>query len=100
MFMNFLNDFGFRVFSLRKQHGLSREELARRSHLSTRFLADVESGKGNLSLNNLVAISEALQISPALLLAGVDSDPILSMVAQCDPMQRKELQLWLKTRSR
>jgi XRE family aerobic/anaerobic benzoate catabolism transcriptional regulator len=96
--MNFLGQFGSRVAHLRKQQNLSREELAKRSNLSTRFLADVESGNGNLSLNNLAALSAALQISPSLLLAGVDSDPVLSMVAKCDRAQMKALQLWLKTR--
>jgi len=96
--MSFLSDFAARVMLLRKQQGLSREELAKRSNLSTRFLADIESGTGNLSLNNLAGLSSALQISPALLLAGIDSDPVLTMVAQCDASQRKELQLWLKAR--
>jgi XRE family transcriptional regulator, aerobic/anaerobic benzoate catabolism transcriptional regulator len=96
--MNLLNDFGSRVAKLRKQQGFSREELAKRSRLSVRFLADIESGKGNLSINKLAFLSEALQISPALLLAGVDSDPVLSMVARCDSNQMKELQLWLKAR--
>jgi len=100
--MNFLKDFGMRVADLRKQQGLSREELARRSKLSARFLADVEAGRGNLSLNKLAGLSEALRIPPSLLLAGLDSrnsvDSALAMIARCDPTQMKELQLWLKTR--
>jgi XRE family aerobic/anaerobic benzoate catabolism transcriptional regulator len=100
--MNLLKDFGTRVADLRKQRGLTREELARRSKLSARFLADVEGGKGNLSLNKLAALSEGLHISPSLLLAGLrprnSTDSVLAMVAKCDPAQMKELQIWLKTR--
>ena len=99
--MKFLEEFGRRVAELRRQQKISREELAKRSGLSARFLADVESGTGNLSLNKLAGLCEGLNTRPSLLLAGLPRssgslmDSILSMIAQCDASQMKELELWL-----
>jgi len=102
--MQLLKEFGLRVAELRRKQRISREELAKRSGLSSRFLADVEGGTGNLSLNKLAGLSKGLNTAPSLLLAGLTRDPgnsfdsILAMVARCDATQKKELQLWLKAK--
>ena len=104
--MNILGDLGTRISDLRHQKGISREELARRAHLSLRFLADVESGRGNISLNKLAGLCKALNIPLSLLLSGMMQgadtrsrllDSIFSMMNQCDPKQLKELHQWLST---
>ncbi len=59
---------GTRVRALRRERGLSRKELGERASLSERFLAMVESGKGNPSLRSLVDIAGALATTPVALI--------------------------------
>ena len=53
-----------RVRRLREARHWSRDELARRSGLSVRFLARVESGDGNISVLRLEAVARALDTTP------------------------------------
>src|SRR3954467_7991167 len=58
-----LTELGARVRAWRARRGMTRKQLAADSGLSERFLADVESGKGNVSINSLEAAARALNIS-------------------------------------
>ena len=58
-----LTELGGRVRAWRAQRGMTRKALAADSGLSERFLADVESGKGNVSINSLEATARALNIT-------------------------------------
>jgi XRE family transcriptional regulator, aerobic/anaerobic benzoate catabolism transcriptional regulator len=58
-----LSELGARVRAWRARRGMTRKALAADSGLSERFLADVESGKGNVSINSLEAAARALNIS-------------------------------------
>ena len=58
-----LSELGGRVRAWRARRGMTRKALAADSGLSERFLADVESGKGNVSINSLEAAARALNIS-------------------------------------
>lgn len=58
-----LAELGARVRAWRARRGMTRKALAADSGLSERFLADVESGKGNVSINSLEAAARALNIS-------------------------------------
>ena len=58
-----LVDLGCRVRAWRARRGMTRKALAADSGLSERFLADVESGKGNVSINSLESAARALNIS-------------------------------------
>jgi XRE family aerobic/anaerobic benzoate catabolism transcriptional regulator len=58
-----LVELGARVRAWRARRGMTRKQLASDSGLSERFLADVESGKGNVSINSLEAAARALNIS-------------------------------------
>src|SRR6478672_6880167 len=58
-----LVELGSRVRGWRARRGMTRKQLARDSGLSERFLADVESGKGNVSINALEAAARALNVS-------------------------------------
>jgi XRE family aerobic/anaerobic benzoate catabolism transcriptional regulator len=51
------------VRAWRARRGMTRKQLASDSGLSERFLADVETGKGNVSINSLEAAARALNIS-------------------------------------
>lgn len=58
---------GARVRALRRERGWSRKELGERAGLSERFLALVESGRGNPSLRSLADIAAALATTPVAL---------------------------------
>jgi XRE family aerobic/anaerobic benzoate catabolism transcriptional regulator len=58
-----LPELGARIRAWRARRGMTRKQLAADSGLSERFLADVEGGKGNASINSLEATARALNIS-------------------------------------
>jgi XRE family transcriptional regulator, aerobic/anaerobic benzoate catabolism transcriptional regulator len=58
-----LAELGARVRGWRARRGMTRKQLAADSGLSERFLADVETGKGNVSINSLQAAAKALNIT-------------------------------------
>ena len=58
-----LAELGARARAWRARRGMTRKVLAADSGLSERFLADVESGKGNVSINSLEAAARALNIT-------------------------------------
>lgn len=53
----FLSQLGGRVREMRALHGMSRRELARRSGMSERYVAQIEAGKGNVSIVLLLRIA-------------------------------------------
>jgi XRE family aerobic/anaerobic benzoate catabolism transcriptional regulator len=70
-----------RVRRLREQRAWSRNELARRSGLSERFLARVESGDGNISVLRLEALARALDTTAdRLVRPAADPARILALV--------------------
>src|SRR5512133_1084952 len=64
----FLNALGRRARALRTAHGWTLREVAERSGLSARFLVQLESGRGNISVKRLADVARALETSPASLL--------------------------------
>lgn len=76
-----LSELGARVRAWRARRGMTRKQLARDSGLSERFLADVESGRGNVSINSLVACAGALNLSIVELLQDAPR-PALARVHQ------------------
>lgn len=59
----YLVRFGKRIKELRKQKGISQEELALLCGLDRSYIGGIERGERNVSLVNLLKISKALQIS-------------------------------------
>ncbi|MFM9880091.1 MAG: helix-turn-helix transcriptional regulator [Burkholderiaceae bacterium] len=57
-----LSELGARVRAWRARRGMTRKALAADSGLSERFLADVEAGRGNVSINSLESVALALNI--------------------------------------
>ena len=53
----FLAQLGSRVREMRALRGMSRRELARLAGLSERYVAQIEAGKGNVSIVRLLRIS-------------------------------------------
>ena len=64
----FLAGVGRRVREGRAKHGMTRKQLAAASGTSERYLALIESGKGNPSVGVLQKVAEALALAPAQLL--------------------------------
>ena len=60
---------------LRKDRGWARRELARRAHVSERFLAEIETGRANPSLLKLAELADALGTTPDEL---IRSQPVAS----------------------
>jgi XRE family aerobic/anaerobic benzoate catabolism transcriptional regulator len=66
---------GARVRGRREAAGLSRRALSERSKVSERFLAQLEGGRGNISLARFAEVAAALGATPSDLLAGVGAQP-------------------------
>ena len=57
----FLTQLGDRVRTTRQLRDMSRRELARRSGISQRYIAQIEAGKGNVSIVLLLRIAHAVR---------------------------------------
>jgi XRE family transcriptional regulator, aerobic/anaerobic benzoate catabolism transcriptional regulator len=77
-----LASLGHRVRRLRAERGLTVNELAARSKLSPRFVAQVESGAGNISVRRLSGLAHALGTTPAALLTEPDGAalPVIALL--------------------
>jgi XRE family aerobic/anaerobic benzoate catabolism transcriptional regulator len=61
----FLTLLGDRVRGARVLSGMSRKELARKSCISERYIAQIETGKGNVSIMLLLRIARAMSSGKA-----------------------------------
>jgi transcriptional regulator with XRE-family HTH domain len=66
-----LATFGQRVREQRAELGLSQEGLAAASGLHWTFVGQVERGRRNLSLHNLLKLADALGVDPGELVQGL-----------------------------
>lgn len=57
----FLAELGDRVRAMRLLRDMSRRELARKSRVSERYIAQIEAGKGNVSIVLLLRIAHAIR---------------------------------------
>lgn len=63
---------GRRTRALRAARGWTLREVSERSGLSQRFLVQLESGRGNISVRRLAEVARALETTPAQLLSHDD----------------------------
>lgn len=63
--------FGERLKSLRTAQGLSQEKFALSINMDRTYYASVESGKRNISFNNIVKIAEGFNLSLEELFKGL-----------------------------
>jgi XRE family transcriptional regulator, aerobic/anaerobic benzoate catabolism transcriptional regulator len=75
-----LTALGRRARALRLARGWTLREVAERSGVSPRFLVQLESGRGNISVRRLADVAQALETTPAVLLTD-DSGPPAHVVA-------------------
>jgi XRE family aerobic/anaerobic benzoate catabolism transcriptional regulator len=71
---NVLEGLGRRVRSAREEQGKTRDVLSQEADLSPRFLADLESGRGNISVVRLCNVARALGTTASELLSGLERD--------------------------
>ena len=57
----FLSQLGERVRTLRSLRDMSRRELARQSGISERYIAQIEAGRGNVSIVLLLRLAQAIR---------------------------------------
>ncbi|MCZ7655913.1 MAG: helix-turn-helix domain-containing protein [Rhodocyclaceae bacterium] len=80
---NYLLQLGARVRDARTRLGLSRKALAGKSSVSERYLAQLESGQGNISILLLRQVAAALDCPLTELLSERDGHPIeLTLLVQ------------------
>ena len=63
-----LLELGHRIKMYRNARGLSQDQLSEKCELHRTYLSMVERGEKNLTITNLLKISEALKITPSDLL--------------------------------
>jgi XRE family aerobic/anaerobic benzoate catabolism transcriptional regulator len=79
--MTFLESVGSAVRSQRERKGWSRRELAGASGVSERFLAQLETGDGNISLRRFAEVAHALGTTPTALLAPAENAGVAKPIA-------------------
>lgn len=67
--MDVLKLFGKRLAELRKAKGWSQEALALESGIARSYLGGVERGQRNIALVNICRLADALDLTPADLMA-------------------------------
>lgn len=72
----YLNLIGERVRDARARHGMTRRMLARDSGISERYLAELESGRGNFSIALLRRVANAIDIPVAELVSDEPARPV------------------------
>jgi XRE family aerobic/anaerobic benzoate catabolism transcriptional regulator len=99
----FLTALGDRVRELRARRGMTRKILAKDSGVSERYLAQLEAGQGNASLQILRRIARALDVPLTALIADTPEPPAeltgaVELLRRLDPEQLAEARgLLLKT---
>lgn len=88
-------EIGQRIRKIRKEQNKTREELAEKAEISTKFLYEVENGKKGVSAESILKISKALSVSTDYLLTGeikVNNDKVDNLSHK----QRKRLEKIIK----
>ncbi len=108
-----LGDVGHRVRVLREARGLTQRLLADRSGVSPRYLAQLEAGDANISVERLADVCRVLGTSPSAILEGkpahavvtVDNEEqralraaIETIVVERDAGELREVKRWLEAR--
>ena len=93
-------EIGFRIRTLREKKKLTRDMLADKVGISTKFLYEIEMGKKGFSVDILYRISRELSISSDYLLTGTEGSKIPGKIVdiiECfSPYQMGHLQEVLK----
>ena len=66
--------FGKKLAEIRAEKGISQDKLALKCGVARSFIGDVERGKRNLTLKNIIKLSVGLKVLTSDLLALVDEE--------------------------
>lgn len=77
---SFLHWLGRQLRERRKLRGLSQQQLAQQAGLSTRYISEVESGRGNLSILRLLELTRALGVPLHEVLQPAKCHPIVALI--------------------
>ena len=66
-----LAQFGERVKKVRLERGLSQEDLAEQAELHRNYVSQIECGRRNLSLLNILKIARALKVPASKLIENI-----------------------------
>ena len=69
----FKREIGKRIRQIREEKEMTRDQLAARAEITSKFLYELESGKKGLSANTLLKLANALSCSCDYILSGVKS---------------------------
>jgi XRE family aerobic/anaerobic benzoate catabolism transcriptional regulator len=98
----FLHAFGERIRAERARRGMSRKLLAHHAGISERYITQIESGKGNISIVLLRHVAAALGLPLAQLVADESPSPEMTLVRQflsrLSPAQLEEAHALLSER--
>ncbi|MGC1696586.1 MAG: helix-turn-helix domain-containing protein, partial [Pseudolabrys sp.] len=83
----YLRHLGERVRTLRNQRGMTRKALAEHAKVSERYLAQLEAGRGNISIVLLRRIARAIGL-PVTQLVHEGAEPPLDMVLLTQFLER------------
>ena len=90
-------ELGKNICDLRREKGITQEELAEKAGISTSFLGHIERGSRIASLETLVALCNILKTTPQYLLgASLDDDLTPHLPADFSPEQRSKLSAFLR----
>lgn len=89
-----LEETGKRIMERRKKMGLTQEQLAEKSEVTTQFVSYAESGKRGMRPENLMKIALALGVSTDYLLTGdiIDKDKLL-LSEKLDKLTPREIRI-------
>lgn len=96
--MNLKKMIGARIQKLRKQKGLTQDELSEKVNISSKYLSSIERGKENPTLNTFISIAEELSVDIEEFFTEIQlEDPkitkemILSLIDEADEDQLKTI---------
>ncbi|BCJ94323.1 hypothetical protein acsn021_18920 [Anaerocolumna cellulosilytica] len=85
------SDAGQRIRRLREIKGYTREELAEKATISSKFLYEIESGHKGFSADTLYRISKALSVNSDFILTGINQsrhiNELISTLSLFDDIQ-------------
>ena len=87
---------GERVSTLRKEKGLTQSKLAEEAEISNNYISNIENSHSIPSLETLVKICVALEVTPNDLLIGVNAEStdysntdIANLLDKCSPKEKR-----------
>ena len=90
-------DMGKRIRVLRRKNGMTQEQLAEKAGISASFMGHIERGSRIASLETLVALCNALKVTPQhLLQASLDDELDAHMPSEFSAEERYRLSTFLR----